>query len=273
MTVKSPRIVCHSLCAVLCLGVTLLSCAFTSPSSASSSAPKGNAASIAYYTQATNRYNAQPSFTLVTYHLYWFGYTAGNRWQLSWGVSNRPASFMHAVDDTETVRLVNGKIVWEKDVFALPCAIGHVCPLSLVPLAVFQNAKHDYWTELNGPKTTPRCWYIASNAAGTEWMLQDFSSVGKQGWYAGNTNFTSNTVLQPMTTSGSAVSIKSTYVYTKSGRAATEVDIINRSSWLFTKSTVRVSKGNTPSETAYSYYSRITKPLHTPGPPVLNVCR
>lgn len=246
------------------------SCAVLSISSSGASlshSVSGDSATIAYYKKVVNKTNHVGHTRGVVSNYYFFGYSSPNNWVLGWGESKPLYAYERAVDDTQVTESVNGLIKWRTDTFATPCKTGTSCTSKITALRILSTSKGDYWAYVNGPHNTVKCWKKASSAGGTLWMNSDFR-VSYAYWKVDTGR---STHYKPMVKIKNVVNVTSQYPTSTYRQGVTEIDQIDASKLLFTKSSYVVTKG-THGEPAYSYTVTYSYPSKGSTMPVTNHC-
>ena len=218
----------------------------------------GDPTTIRLYAKAVARENALPALVEVTSGDYWFGYVNGpsSTWQLNWGYPRPPFPYQHAVALTSVLRVVGGKVQWTENTFATPCTNGAIsCPSSLTPLSIYAMRGADLWaTGGDGLSALPSCWKVATGQSA--WIAKDYT-VNWSPFSVGATQFATAPHYLAMVKHGNQIMVTSTYQYRASGQHVTEIDVINSTSLLFTKSTYHVAA--TSKYERFSYTRTVTQ--------------
>jgi hypothetical protein len=243
-----------------------LALACAAVANASRTAPTGPAPTVSYYVRTSDNFN-KLTFLDTTYSGdYWLLYETNGSWRFWWDDKNKPAAGAIAVSGAEVTAMSHGKQVWATYVWTATCAAGHICFSTLTPLEFSFDQTRDYYAELTGTHDTPGCWTPST----VSWF-KGWNSYGAPLWYPGtSTSFATASNFRPMVKVGQTVTVTSTYSYTGDKAKVTEIDTIDATTDLFTKSQLQVGKGDASYDGPYVENAVYSVPKATPKAPKLH---
>jgi hypothetical protein len=237
---------------------------------AGATVPLGNATASKYWVKVTGTMNQLPTVTEVISGDFFFGYTTGGYWYLSWFKPSKTYSYQEPVKDTFVVVTKKGVIQWVTDTFTANCGAVRGCNKHLVPMRFYVGKQGGYWGAIANGKTAPTCWVKGSGQ--TACIGEYFSWTGKHVWYPGGGPYEGRATVAPLKVSGPTTTITATYSYTSDGQKATEIDTTTTATHRITKATFTVAAGHKSTERAYHQSEGVTWSTKQPAVPTLRAC-